>query len=255
MSILNAIVLGIVEGITEFLPISSTAHLILVADLLQLPQTNFQKSFEIIIQLGAILSVLVLYWRSFLDTQILRRLMVAFIPTGLAGLLLYPLVKHHLLSDIPLILKSLFIGGLLMIIFERLYGKRDIESQNITDISYTQCLAVGAFQAISIIPGISRAAATIIGGLIVGLPRKAIVEFSFLLAVPTMLAATGFDLAKSYTEFSSNQFSYLLLGFLCSFIVALLSIKFLLHYIKTKNFTSFGFYRIILALLFWLGFR
>ncbi len=259
LSFLHTIILGIVEGVTEFLPISSTAHLILVSDLLRIPQTNFHKSFEIIIQLGAILSVLVLYWRSFLvDFEVLKRIIVAFIPTGIIGLLFYKLVKQYLFGNTTVVLAALLIGGILIIAFEFFRKEPDsyLDSDDTHDIarmSYMQCLIIGLFQAVAIIPGVSRAAATIIGGLWLGIKRRTIVEFSFLLAMPTMLAATGLDLMKNYKEFSSDQFGVLAVGFVVAFIVALLSIKFLLKYIKNHDFKAFGIYRIAVAILFWLG--
>lgn len=262
LAFLHTIILGIVEGVTEFLPISSTAHLILTSDLLNIPQTNYQKSFEIAIQLGAILSVIVLYWRSFLmDFKVLKRIAVAFIPTGVIGLLLYKTVKQYLLGSTAVVLWALLLGGIFIIAFE-LFKKESADYiagessiSEIGNISYTKCLVIGLFQAVAIIPGVSRAATTIIGGLLLGLKRKTIVEFSFLLAAPTMLAATGFDLLKNYKEFSGSQFGYLALGFLVSFVVAILSIKFLLRYIKTHDFKSFGVYRIAVAILFYLGMK
>lgn len=260
LTFLQTIILGIVEGVTEFLPISSTAHLILTSSLLHISQTNYQKSFEIAIQLGAILAVFVLYWRSFLvKFEVLKRVMVAFIPTGIIGLLFYKIVKNYLLGNTSVVLWSLFIGGILIILFELFhkepFSHLSTDKADITDISYKQSFLIGLFQSVAIIPGVSRAAATIIGGLLLGLRRKTIVEFSFLLALPTMLAATGLDLLKNYKEFSGSQFGYLSLGFLVSFIVAILSIKFLLRYIKTHDFKAFGIYRIIISILFYFGMK
>lgn len=257
----HPIIFGIVEGFTEFLPISSTAHLILVADLLKIPQTNYIKSFEIVIQLGAILSVLVLYWRSFLvNFEVLKRIAVAFIPTGIIGLMAYKIAKQYLLGNTSVVLWALLLGGVVIILFELFFKENTTSTSNeldnshdIATLSYRNCLIIGLFQSIAIIPGVSRSAATIIGGLLLGLRRKTIVEFSFLLAMPTMLAATGLDLFKNYKEFSGTHFDYLLVGFAVSFIVALLSIKFLLRYIKNHDFKAFGVYRIIIAILFWLG--
>lgn len=261
MSIIHTIILGIVEGITEFLPISSTAHLILTARLLSLHQTEYIKSFEIVIQLGAILSVVLLYWKRLLDIEVIKRLIIAFIPTGIVGLIFYKFAKQYLLGNTSVVLWALLLGGILIIFFELFYKEPQNQSLNpysekdIKEISYKQSLIIGLFQSIAIIPGVSRAAATIIGGLMLGLRRKTIVEFSFLLAAPTMLAATGLDLLKNYKEFSSSQFGYLAIGFVVSFIVALLSIKFLLRYIKNRDFKAFGVYRIVIAILFWLGVR
>jgi undecaprenyl-diphosphatase len=249
---LQSVVLGIVEGITEFLPISSTAHLILTADLLRLTQTEFQKSFEIIIQFGAILAVVVLYWKKFWNWETIKRLIVAFIPTGIIGLTVYKVLKSYLLGNTWIVLASLLVGGILLIVFERSHKEAPGEDADINVITYKQCLQLGVWQAVAIIPGVSRSAATIVGGLLMGLKRKTIVEFSFMLAVPTMLAATGLDLLKSGHSFTGSQFGLLAIGFVVAFITAILAIKFLLSYIRKHNFTAFGWYRIALVVVFLL---
>ena len=250
MNLFTVVILGIVEGITEFLPISSTGHLILTSRLLAIAQTEFLKSFEISIQLGAIFSVVVLYWRLLVtDLKVLKKVAAAFIPTGIIGLLLYRVVKTFLLGNVSVVLWSLLLGGVFIIVFELFYRQKSGAISDISSISYPQALLIGVFQSFAIIPGVSRSAATIIGGLCLGLKRKTIVEFSFILAVPTMMAATGLDLLKNSSSFSSGQFGYLAAGFLVSFIVAILSIKLLLIFIKNNNFIIFGVYRIILALL------
>ncbi|MFA6354622.1 MAG: undecaprenyl-diphosphate phosphatase [Candidatus Paceibacterota bacterium] len=247
-----ALILGAVEGITEFLPISSTGHLILTSKLLGLTPTDFLKSFEIVIQFGAILAVVVLYFKTLTTSlETWKRIVVAFIPTGIIGLALYKVVKN-LLGSNAVVLWSLAIGGLLIIIFEFLHKEKPDADDNLEKISYKKSFIIGLFQSIAIIPGVSRAAATIIGGLLLGLRRKTIVEFSFLLAVPTMAAATGLDLVKNANSFSSSQFSILAVGFVASFIVAILSVKLLLRFIQKHNFTSFGVYRILIAIAFWL---
>jgi len=256
MNLLSAVIFGIVEGITEFLPISSTGHLILTAQILKVLQSDFLKSFEIAIQSGAILAVLVLYGKTlFLDFKIFKRILVAFIPTALIGVIFYKIIKGCLLGNNQVVLWSLFIGGIILIIFELIHGEKKDATDELASVSYKQSFLIGIFQSIAIIPGVSRSAATIIGGLILGLKRKTIIEFSFLLAVPTMLAATFLDLFKSASTFSIDQFLFLSVGFLISFIVAILSIKFLLMFIKRHNFISFGIYRILIALLFWLVIR
>ncbi len=252
MEIFHALILGIVEGITEFLPISSTGHLILAGELLRIPESNFQKSFDIIIQLGAILSVIVLYWNTLWNIETIKKLIVAFIPTGVIGLLLYKVAKLYLLGNSYVVLVALIVGGIILIAFELWHKESDAAVSNITDITYKQAALIGVFQSLAIIPGLSRSASTIIGGLLLGLKRTTIVEFSFLLAVPTMLAASSLDLLKNYSSFSSDQFGVLSVGFVTSFIVALVSIKFLLSYIRKHNFIPFGVYRIILAILFWV---
>ena len=252
MQLLHVLIFGIVEGIAEFLPISSTGHLILTAKLLQISQSEFIKSFEIVIQLSAILSVVVLYWNRFIKNwQIWKRLLVAFLPTVLIGALLYKTIKKYLLGNNEVVLWSLFIGGLFLIIFELFHKEKKDAVEELSSVSYPQALVIGLFQSVAIVPGISRSAATIIGGLVAGLKRKNIVEFSFLLAVPTMLAATVFDLLKSSQVFKPEQFVSLAAGFIISFLVAIFAIKFLLAFIKRHSFIPFGIYRIIIALLFW----
>jgi undecaprenyl-diphosphatase len=252
MTYLHALILGIIEGVSEFLPISSTGHLILTSYLLHLKQTDFQKSFEIAIQLGAILSVVVLYWRALLvNFEVLKRVITAFIPTAILGLLFYKIIKKFLLGSNTVVLYSLLIGGIFLILFELWHREKQSASEELSDISYAQSFIIGLCQAVAMIPGVSRSAATIIGGLILGIKRKTVVEFSLLLAVPTMAAATGLDLLKSGWHFSSEEFHLLTVGFIVSFIVALLSIKWLVHFIKNHTFISFGIYRILIFLLFW----
>ncbi|MBV9159381.1 MAG: undecaprenyl-diphosphate phosphatase [Candidatus Kaiserbacteria bacterium] len=245
MNIIHAIILGVIEGFTEFLPISSTGHQILVSHLLQIPQTDFLKSFEIVIQLGAILAVVVLYWRRFLDIEILKKLFVAFLPTGIIGLALYKIVKIYLIGNETVVLWALLIGGIVLIAFEYLHTEGDQES--LSSITYKQAALIGLFQAIAIIPGVSRSAATIVGGMLLGLKRATIVEFSFLLAVPTMAAASALDILKSFGTIESGGIGVLLVGFVVSFVVAILGIRFLLAAIRRYSFVPFGIYRILLA--------
>lgn len=259
MDALQAIVLGVVEGVTEFLPISSTGHLILASSLMQLEQSEFLKTFEIFIQLGAILAVVVVFWKKLLDVELLKKIIVAFIPTGIIGLTLYKLVKSYLLGNEAVVLWSLFLGGIALIAFEYLYpsqaspvASESADSRELARISYTKALAVGLFQAVAIIPGVSRSGATIVGGMLLGLRRRTIVEFSFLLAIPTMLAASGLDLLKSASSISANEVGALAIGFSTAFIVALISIVWLLRFVRTHTFVPFGVYRILVALLFWV---
>lgn len=261
MTILQTIILGIIEGITEFLPISSTGHLILASKLLSLESSEFLKSFEIIIQLGAILAVIVLYYRDLFVIENIKKLVVGFIPTGIIGFLLYKIVKTYFFGNQNIVLWSLFLGGIILIIFE-LINKRKVLLQNSTNdtnntndisiISYKQSFIIGLFQSLSIIPGVSRSAATIIGGLSLGIDRQLIVKFSFLLAVPTMIVASGYDILKNASSFSLDQFGTLTIGFVVSFVVAILAIKFFLKYISKHSFIGFGVYRIVLAVVVWV---
>lgn len=249
MDYLTAIILAIVEGVTEFLPVSSTGHLILAAAILGVQQTSFVKSFELALEFGSILAVVALYWRFFLELQILKRLIVAFIPTGIIGLLVYRIFKDILLGNEQVVLWALLVGGIFLILFELRYKEKSA-IDDIARVPYTHCFLIGLIQAISIIPGVSRSAPTIMTGLALGMKRQTIVLFSFLLAVPTMAAASGFDLLNSYTEFSSGQFDVLALGFITSFLVALPSIRLFLNYVRRRNFIPFGVYRIVLVALF-----
>lgn len=246
----DSLILGALEGITEFLPISSTGHLILASELLGLTPSTFLSSFQIAIQLGAIAAVVFLYWKSFLDVRFLTKLFVAFLPTGLVGFLVYPYVKGYLLGNSMIVVASLFIGGVVLIVFELLHKEQPESLEGAKQITYKQALLVGCFQSIAIIPGVSRSAATIIGGLLAGMRRVAIVEFSFLLAVPTMVAATGYDLLKSADTFAFDDMGLLALGFLTAFVVALVSMRFLLTLVRRYTFIPFGIYRIVLAVLF-----
>lgn len=248
MSILEAIILGIVEGITEFLPVSSTAHLIMTSKLLAL-DSEFVKSFEIIIQFGAILSVVVLYWKKFLDWDVLKRIAVATLPTGVIGLTVYKLVKGYLLGSLTVVLLSLLIGGIALIVFERFRTVEDAEV-DFTEITYRKALLIGLFQAIAVVPGVSRSAATIVGGSLIGVSKRTIVEFSFMLAVPTMLAATGLELVQGRAALAGN-YGMLAVGFVVSFITAIIAIKSFLGYIKRRDFSAFGWYRIALAVAYY----
>ncbi|MEK7377085.1 MAG: undecaprenyl-diphosphatase UppP [Candidatus Margulisiibacteriota bacterium] len=251
MHIFQSALLGIIEGITEFLPISSTAHLVLAAKVMNIAQTDFVKTFEIVIQFGAILSVVVLYWRRFLlDIESLKRILAAFLPTAVLGFFFYKIVKTYLIDNLTIIVWALLLGGIFLILFELFHREKETAHEDISTIPYSKCVAIGLFQSIAVFPGVSRSAATIIGGLMLNLKRSTIVEFSFLLAVPTMLAASVLDIIKSAPSFNSGQFHLLATGFIISFVAALLSIKALLAFTKKHTFISFGVYRIVIALIF-----
>lgn len=252
MTILDSVILGIVEGLTEFLPISSTGHLILASHLLGLPDTEFLKSFEIAIQFGAMCAVIALYFRSFLDPKVLARIIAAFIPTGIAGYLLYGFLKDKLLGNLEVVLWSLLLGGVALIVFEFFHKEKPNAREDVKSISYAQAFWIGLCQALAIIPGVSRSGASILGGLAAGVSRVAIVEFSFLLAVPTIGAATAYDLYKNGASFGESDYLLLAVGFVVSFLVAAWSIRFLLNFIKGRTFVPFGVYRIILSLFFFL---
>lgn len=252
MDVWQILILGITEGVTEFLPISSTAHLILVSRVLGIYQTEFVKTFEITIQLGAILGVVWLYWRDLVfNREIAKRVVMAFLPAAIFGFIFYKVFKSYLMENILVIISALVLGGVVLLWFESRREKNiGLGIKKIEDISYRDCLLIGVFQILAMVPGVSRAAATIVGGLLLGINKQVIVEFSFLLAVPTMLAAASYDLLKSGQKMSLDQLWQLGLGFFVSFVVAVLAVKFLLRYIERNDFRLFGVYRILFGLIF-----
>jgi undecaprenyl-diphosphatase len=255
MNYLDAIILGVIEGITEFLPISSTGHMILASSILGIGEETFVKTFEISIQLGAIAAIVLMYARRFLDSiELYKKLIVAFFPTAVIGLLLYKIIKIYLFS--PMVVSAaLIVGGAILILLDkRMAGKKE-NGILLEKISYRKAFFIGLFQGLSVIPGVSRAAATIVGGMENGLGKKQAMEFSFLLAVPTMLAATGYDLLKTPIKFSSQEFILLGLGGLVSFIFAWIAVKVFLRLVEKYGFAFFGYYRIALGVLFLLFFR
>lgn len=250
MDILQAIILGVVEGLSEFLPVSSTGHLILASELLHIPQSEFLTSFQIMIQLGAILAVVALYWRRlFLEWEVMKRIMVALLPALGIGYAFYAVIRKLLASDMTVVW-ALGIGGVALIVFEYVRKGKDGSLENLATIPYRIAFFIGLFQALAVIPGVSRSGATLLGGLSLGLTRRAVVEFSFLLAAPTMVAATTLDLLKHGASFSSSDMHLLGIGLIVSFLVAIFSIRFFLRFVETHSFVAFGVYRIIIAVLF-----
>jgi undecaprenyl-diphosphatase len=254
MHILQALVLGVVEGFTEFLPISSTAHMMLASRIMGLVSTDFLKTFEIVVQFGAILAIVALYWsRLYALRKVWSKVLAAFIPTGIIGFVLYQLIKGYLLGNNTIAVWALGIGGALLILFEIFHKDKNPSQESLEELagmSYTKAIAIGLAQAVSVIPGVSRSAATIVAGRALGVSRVAIVEFSFLLAVPTMLAASGYELLRSTPHLNAGQYGYLLLGLVVAFITAHFSVRWLLRYVQTHNFTVFGIYRILIAFAF-----
>lgn len=254
MNFLHTIILGVVEGLTEFLPVSSTGHLILTGQLLGLVETDFLKSFEIIIQLGAILAVLFLFfqkvWNNF---ELVKKTAVAFLPAAIVGFGLYKLIKGYFLGNSLLVLIMLLVGGLVFLWLER--KPREVGLEDLENLTYRQSFFIGLCQALAVVPGVSRSGATILGGLSVGLSRRAIVEFSFLLAVPTMFAATGYDLLKSGASFGANDWQILTVGFITAFITAIIAVRWFLNFVSNNSFRVFGWYRIGVSLVgFWILF-
>ena len=249
MQLIDIILLAIVEGVTEFLPISSTAHLVLVSNALNIKQTEFVKTFEIVIQLGAMAPVIIFYGKKFLiDRMAMRNIIIAFMPAAIIGGLLYSFIKEVLIGNTYVSLAALLFGGLFLIVFEKFYrSPLRVVVTRIESLSVRQALAIGLFQSAAIIPGVSRAGASIIGGMLGGLSRKTAVEFSFLLAVPTMAAASGLDLFATRGVFTIEEYGMLALGFILSAIVAYGAVRWLLRFVSHHDLTVFGIYRIIFS--------
>jgi undecaprenyl-diphosphatase len=247
LSFLEALILAIVEGITEFLPVSSTGHMIIASAFMGINESSFVKIFEVNIQFGAILSVVVLYWKRFFQSlDFYYKLLVAFIPAAVIGFLLGDFIDN-LLENVWVVASSLLIGGVILLFVDKWF-----QSSNEEKVDYKKALFIGFFQCIAMIPGVSRSAATIIGGMAQGLNRKTAAEFSFFLAVPTMFAASAYKMLKGYKEITTDNLDILLFGNLVAFIVAMLAIKFFISFLTKYGFKVFGWYRIVLG-LFLLG--
>ena len=246
MNLFQAIILAIIEGLTEFLPVSSTGHMIIGSSLMGIQSNEFVKLFTVAIQLGAILSVIVLYFKHFFQSVgFYFKLLVAFLPAVFFGLLLSD--KIYQLMESPLTVAiALLIGGIILLFVDKWFKDGNIDNTN--DITYSTALKIGLFQCLSMIPGTSRSAATIVGGMSQKLTRKAAAEFSFFLAVPTMFGATSkklYDFYKDGYQISADQVNLLIIGNVVAFIVAMLAIKYFITFLQTRGFQLFGWYRII----------
>ncbi len=250
MSLIQAIILAIVEGITEFLPISSTGHMIITSSILGMESTPFVKLFTVAIQLGAILSVVILYFKRFFQSlDFYFKLFVAFIPAIVFGLLFSDAIDALLESPMGVAI-SLLLGGIVLLFVDGWFNKPQIDNSN--DISYMTALKIGLFQCIAMIPGVSRSGATIVGGMSQKLTRKAAAEFSFFLAVPTMFAATAkklYDFYKDGLTLSGEEIKLLAVGNVVAFVVAMLAIKFFIGFVTKNGFKVFGYYRIVVGLV------
>jgi undecaprenyl-diphosphatase len=254
MDIFQSIVIAIVEGITEFLPISSTGHMIITSSIMGIEKDEFTKLFEIAIQLGAILSVVVLYWKKFFDFsrfQFYVKLIVAVIPALVLGKLLSEKIDDLLESPTTVAI-SLLVGGIILLFIDKLFTKHIVTEEK--DISYTKGFIIGIWQCLAMVPGVSRSAASIIGGMQQKLTRSVAAEFSFFLAVPTMAAATGYKLLKtfkSHPEILKDKSNLLALGLgnAVAFVVALIAIKFFIGYLQKHGFKIFGWYRIVVGII------
>lgn len=250
MTLFQSIIIAIIEGLTEFLPISSTGHMILASAAMGIHEDEFVKTFEVFIQLGAILAIALMYIKRFFKSiDIYLKLFAAFLPTGIIGLLAYDYIKAYLFNPI-VVSVSLILGGIFLIFIDKKVINSETKLAEVEQLSYKNAFLIGLCQCLSMIPGTSRAAATIIGGVFNGLDKKQATEFSFLLAVPTMMAAGGYDLLKSDLAFSSEQITMLGLGSLVAFVSAWIAVKLFIKYVSNHGFTAFGYYRIALGVLF-----
>jgi undecaprenyl-diphosphatase len=250
MNFLQAIILAIIEGLTEFLPVSSTGHMIIGSSMMGIQSEEFVKLFTVAIQFGAILSVVVLYFKRFFKSlDFYFKLLVAFIPAVIFGLLLKDVIDS--LLENPLVVAiSLVTGGVVLLFVDQWFNNSKIDDSD--EISYLTALKIGFFQCISMIPGVSRSASTIIGGMSQGLTRKAAAEFSFFLAVPTMFGATVkkvYDFYKDGYTITPHEVQLLAVGNIIAFIVAMLAIKYFITFLQTRGFRMFGWYRIIVGLV------
>lgn len=250
METIDAIILAIIEGLTEFLPVSSTGHMIIASSVMGIVHDDFTKFFTVSIQFGAILSVLILYWRRFIQTPMFYlKLIVAFLPAALLGFLLNDFIDK-LLENVVSVAFFLLAGGIVLLFVDRWFISN--ENQGSNEISILQALKIGIFQCLAMLPGVSRSAATIIGGLSQKLNRRTAAEFSFFLAVPTMFAATVFKMYKFMEEgegFQADQAHLLLVGNVVAFFVGVLAIRFFIEFLTQRGFKLFGYYRIVLGII------
>ncbi|MEG2813757.1 MAG: undecaprenyl-diphosphate phosphatase [Oscillospiraceae bacterium] len=265
--IIKVIIIGIVEGITEWLPISSTGHMLLVDEFLKLKMTpEFKDMFMVVIQLGAILAVVLIFWKKlfpfkFKEKPVLQKdtmsmwlkVVVACIPGAIFGFLFDDIIGEHLETPVVISIALIFYG-VLFIIIENWNKKRTPKVKSISEISYKAALLIGIFQVLALIPGTSRSGATIIGALLLGVSRTAAAEFTFFLAVPVMFGGSAFKLIKFGFDFSGAEVFTLLLGMIVAFVVSVFAIKFLMGYIKKHDFKAFGWYRIVLGVILLLYF-
>ena len=256
MTIFDSIILGVIEGFTEFLPISSTGHLIVASEFLGIDQTSVTKAYEVIIQFAAILAVVLNYKEKFTlkKIELWKKLLVAFIPIGAVGFVFSHQIKE--LFSLDVVATMFIIGGLVFLLVEKFYIPNEEKLiDDVEKVSMKQALLIGIAQVFALVPGTSRAGSSIIGALLVGLSRKASAEFSFLLAFPVMCAVTGYDLLKHYHEFSDANLVVLLVGFVVAFLVAYITIKLFLKFLEKFTFVAFGVYRILFGIFLLLFFH
>ncbi|MEL0653564.1 undecaprenyl-diphosphate phosphatase [Pseudoalteromonas issachenkonii] len=249
MDIVNAIILGIIEGITEFLPISSTGHLIVASKWLSIESTDANLAFEVIIQLAAILAVLANYKDKFSPKHfnLCVKVAIAFIPLGIIGFIFSDVIKT--LFSVQIVGVMFIIGGVIFLLLERSYKETHCKTTDVTQVTYKQALWIGVAQIFALIPGTSRAGSSIVGAMLCGLNRKASAEFSFLLGLPVLAAASGYDLLKHYQLFNLDDLTALAVGFITSFVVAYFTIKLFIRFLENFTFVSFGIYRIVFGVI------
>ena len=245
MEIIHAVILGIIEGITEFLPISSTGHLIVGSELMGLPQTKENTAFQIIIQLSAILAVIANYKDKFHPKHfdLWVKVLIAFLPLAIIGFIFKDQIK--MLFSVQVVAIMFIVGGIIFLVIEHFQKNATPQTLDVEDITYKQAAWIGIAQVFALVPGTSRAGSTIVGALLIGLSRKASAEFSFLLALPVMAATSGYELLKNYKDFSDSNLMTLAVGFVVSFIVAYFTMKLFIRFLEKFTFVGFGIYRII----------
>ncbi|MFB6343383.1 undecaprenyl-diphosphate phosphatase [Saccharicrinis sp. FJH2] len=247
MSWIEALIIAIVEGLTEFLPVSSTGHMIITQNILGIENSEFVRAFIVNIQFGAILSVVVLYWKKFFQSlKFYYKLFVAFLPAAVFGLLFSDVIDE-LLENVVVVAVSLVLGGIILVFVDSWFKHNDEEKNQ--EVTYKKSLIIGFFQVIAMIPGVSRSASTIIGGMTQKLTKKNAAEFSFFLAVPTMFAASGYKLLENYKSITVDNIGILIFGNVIAFIVAMLAIKSFISFLTKNGFKAFGYYRIIVGVV------
>jgi len=258
MTIFYSIILGLVEGLTEFLPISSTFHLLFASKLLNILQTDFVKVFEVFIQAGAILAVLILYFKEIVNNKsLITKIMVSFIPTGVIGFILYKVIKNIFFEDYVLMMAVFLIMGIIFLVIEKLVFDKKIKlEKSIKNINYPQTILIGAIQSLAVIPGVSRAGSVMVGMMAMGIKREESAKYSFVLAVPTILAASAYDLFKmrEIVFSQASNLGILMIGFIVAFISALLAVNWFIGFLKKNSLIVFGIYRIALAIILLLIF-
>jgi undecaprenyl-diphosphatase len=251
MTLYESLILGIIEGLTEFLPVSSTAHLVLTAELLGLEQNSFMKAYEIVIQIAPIFAVVLIYLNTLMQSvEIWKKLIASFIPTGIIGFLLHDFIETLFEGSSTII--WMVLTGVAFILIEIFFKEKDHHVKNLESVSYKQAISIGFVQALSLIPGISRSGSTILGGMLLGLNRQTAMSFSFLLAIPTMSIASGYVFLKEYQSFSFEHIEALLIGFFVSFVVGWIAVKTFLAIVSKYSFIPFGIYLFVSALGFYM---